>query len=200
MSELNSRRSSIAIVTAKENLSELTQQQTFLRLGSLLGFLRVVSPSGPRQWFAKSRSPVRIWVPPFQMTVKAVVRSTTGRDVFVIASRPFLSMLHSCTVRFCRRVTTVFIDAPQLHRTFLSTRHNCSQRFLCFCRCVMTATQRQKLPTCYDTQRKGKSNGNAKTKAHRVGKNDPCASAGVVHHVRKRYRYRYDEGGVGLAF
>ena len=170
MSELNSRRSSIAIVTAKENLSELTQQQTFLRLGSLLGFLRVVSPSGPRQWFAKSRSPVRIWVPPFQMTVKAVVRSTTGRDVFVIASRPFLSMCHRCcqrTVRthcFCRTVTTAFVVLSQL---LLPWGHDCIAK--------------------------------AKV-MHRVGKSCRIALAMVVRHVHKRYRYRDDKGDVGLAF
>lgn len=48
----------------KKTCQSQRQQQTFLHPGSLLRVYPVVSPSGLRQWFAKSPSPVRIWVPP----------------------------------------------------------------------------------------------------------------------------------------
>lgn len=67
----NWTRSSIATVTAKENLSELTQQQTFLRLGPLLGFFWVVSPSG-------QGSGLQNHYPQFESGYHLVVRRNLG--------------------------------------------------------------------------------------------------------------------------
>ena len=66
-------------------------------------------------------------------------------------------MLHLCAPT----APYTFVGASPTLPTLLSVRHNCSQRF---CRCIMTATQRQKLSMCHDTHRVGKSACNAYAK------------------------------------